>query len=225
MGWEAVTDVGRSIADPLTTFANSVISVLPSVIGAILFATLGYIVAKLIGLLVKKALLKVGLDRWYESTGKHAALGHMSLSYLVGGMTKWYLFALFLVPSVSILQLDTFAVLLTQIALWIPKLLLAILVVLAGIIIADIAADKLAHAKKIGWIRSLTPPIKFVIILFFLDVALRQIGIDFSLASSTFLILLGGLTLALSIAVGLSFGFALRPEVANAIKTFKKKFD
>jgi hypothetical protein len=149
----------------------------------------------------------------------------MSLSHLLGGMTKWYLFALFLVPAVSVVKLDVFAVLLTQIALWIPKLLLAIIVVLVGIIVADIAAEKLSHAKKIGWVRSLTPPIKFLIIIFFLDVALRQVGIVFTLASSTFLILLSGITLAIALAVGISFGYALRPEVEKAIKDLKKKFD
>lgn len=224
-GWLAVSDTGRAIADPLITFINSIINVLPGIIGAVLLAVLGYILSAFIGLLIKKALIKLNLDKWYESTGKHAALGQMSLSHLIGGMTKWYLFALFLVPAVSIMQLPVFAQLLTVIALWIPKLLLAILVVLAGIIAADIAGEKLAHAKKITWIRSLTPPIKFVIILFFLDVALRQVGIDFTLASSTFLILLAGVTLAVSLAIGISFGYALRPEVESAIKQFKKKFD
>ncbi len=224
-GWAAVSETGRAIADPLVTFGNSLVNVLPSIIGAILLIAFGYIISAFIGLIVKKALVKVGLDKWYESTGKHTALGQMSLSHLLAGMLKWYLFALFLVPAVSIIQLDVFANLLTQIALWIPNLLVAILIVLAGIIVADIAASKLAHAKKIGWIKSLTPPIKFIIIIFFLDVALRQIGIDFTLASSTFLIILGGIVLALALAIGISFGYALRPEVEKAIKELKKKLE
>ena len=224
-GWVSVADTGRAIADPLVTFGNSIVNVLPGIIGAILLAAFGYILSAFIGLLIKKALIKLGLDKWYEGTGKHAALGQMSLSALLAGMTKWYLFALFLVPAVSVVQLDVFATLLTQIALWIPNLLVAILVVLAGIVVADIAATKLAHAKKIGWVRSLTPPIKFLIIIFFLDVALRQVGINFSLASNTFLVLLGGITLAVAIAVGISLGYALRPELEKAIKELKKKLD
>lgn len=224
-GWESISEIGRSIANPLSTFGNSVVNVLPGIIGAILFATFGYIIAKFLGLLIKKTLLKLGLDTWYESTGKHEVLGHMSLSHLIAGMSKWYMFALFLVPAVSIVQLDAFAALLTTIALWIPKLLLSILIVLAGIIVADIAVTKLDNAKKISWVHSLTPAIKFVIILFFLDVALRQVGIDFTLASSTFLIVLAGITLAIAIAVGISFGYALRPEVEKSIKSFKKKFN
>ncbi|HLP80255.1 MAG TPA: hypothetical protein VK158_06455 [Acidobacteriota bacterium] len=223
MAWETVTDAGQAIADPVVTFVNSVVEILPGFVGALLLGVLGYIVATFIGLLIKKGLVKAGLDSWLESTGKHSVLGDMSLSYMLGGMVKWYLFALFLIPAVGLVKLEMFSMLLAQIALWIPKLLTAILVIIIGLIAADITVAKLNHANKITWVRVLTPFIKFFVIVFFLDVALKQVGIRFDLAESTYLIILGGTVLMLAFAIGIPLGFALRKEAEDFVKHLKKK--
>jgi hypothetical protein len=223
MGIDSLELMGSRLADPLVGVGASAWTFLFGLVGAILIAVFGYIIATFIGLLVRKLLGKLKLDQWVESTGKHAALGNMSPSHILSGMLRWYVFALFLVEAAQWLQLNALTELLTKIALWVPNLILAILTLLVGLIVTDIASDKMAHASKISWIKKISGVIKFFIIIFFIDIALRQIGVSFTLAESTYLVLLTGITLAVSLAVGISLGFGLKKEAEDFVKVMKKK--
>jgi len=222
-GWEGVTEATKAVADPVVTLLNRAVEFIPGFIGAILLTVLGYIVSTFVGLLIKKGLLKAGLDKWVESTGRHPALGEMSISRLLGGMVKWYLFSLFLFQSFSLVSLTELSNVLTTFALFIPNILIAVIVVIVGIILADVAYEKLAHAHKITWVRALSPFAKFIIIVLFVDVALKQVGIRFALAEYTYLIIIGAIALAAAIAIGIPLGYALKPQFESLVKDIKKK--
>jgi hypothetical protein len=223
MGLENVAEVSRVITNPLITVLQNILDFVPGLILGIIIAALGYAVAKGLGILVKLGLRRVGLDDWIEKIGKQDALGQMSASYILGGMVKWYVFALFLIPAISLFELEGVSQLLERIVLFIPELIIACLIVLGGVVLADLAVDKLSHVKKIKWIHVLEPIIKFVIILFFIDSALRHIGVEIVLAQNMILVLFTGIVLALSIALGISFGFASKPIANDIVKQARKR--
>lgn len=212
----------NTLFQPLVELWNSILGLFVPVLVAFLFALAGYFISKLVGLFIKQGLLHVGLDKWFESTGRHEALGNMSLSYVLGGMAKWALFSLFLIMSFSAIPVAHVSAVLITFAQYIPVVIVAVLIVLSGIVIADIAGNKMAHAKKISWVNYLIPFVKLLIILFFVDAAMGLLNIQFRIAQDTYMILLGGLTLAVSLAVGIAMGFVLRKEAESAIKQFKK---
>jgi len=55
-------------------------------------------------------------------------------------------------------------------------------------------------------------------------IALEQIGINVSILSNMFLILLGGLALGAAIAIGLSFGLGMQKDSGKALEKMKKWF-
>ncbi len=223
MSLDNVSEVGRFIANPFLIVWENILNFIPGLLLGILIAILGYIVGKIIGTFVKLGLKKFGLDDWIEKLGQQKVIGHMSASYILGGMTKWYIFALFLVPAISMIELRGVSTILETVVFFIPDLLVAILIVLAGILIADIVGSKLSHAHKITWIKYTSPVVKFFIIVFFIDAALSHIGIIISLAQNTFLLILGGVILALALIVGIAGGFALRKEAQQLVIKLKKK--
>ena len=53
--------------------------------------------------------------------------------------------------------------------------------------------------------------------------ALRQVGVDVRVAESTFLLVVGGIMLALALMFGIGFGLAMKETARGTIKSIKRK--
>ena len=200
-----LTTTGEAIADPLIRIWNSLVDTLPGIVAAIIIIAVGYIIAGVLGWLVQKGLSKTKLDEKIEESGRGDAIGHLQLSTFFGQVVRWYVFVAFLIPAASLLQLGHLSELLTSLVLWLPSLIAASIIVVFGLLAADYVADKIKHMRN-KWIHAGSMVVRILIIFFILDIALKEIGINVSIAENTFLILLGGVVLAAALAVGLGFG-------------------
>lgn len=222
MGWlDYLSETGEAIADPLVTLWNKLVEVVPGLVAAIVIIIVGYFVAAAIGWVVKKAIVKTKLDDKLEESGRADAIGNVELSTLIGQILKWYVFVIFLVPAASVLEFGELSSLLTKFALYLPSVIAGVVIVLFGLIFADFVADKI-DAMKTKWSKTVGLVARIILIFFFLNIALKQIGIDVAIAENTFLILIGGIALALSLAVGIGFGLGLKDEAKSIIKKWKK---
>ena len=216
---DIIGETGTAVVNPLLNLWNSFVEIIPGLVGALLVLVIGYLIAWLIGLAVKKILYELKVDRLVmkDATIK-SVLGGFELSSFLGLLIKWWIFVAFISPAASLISLTELAGFLGKIAVWIPSLIAAILVSLVGLIAADYAYAKIHEikAKSSGAIASV---IKIVIVIFTLIIALSQLGIDVSVAESSFLIILAGIMLA----IGLGFGLALKDELKPVLKDWKKK--
>ncbi len=201
-------------------------SILEFVIGFILagiIAALGYCVAWVVHWTVKKALDRAKVDKWMQKNKLDKSIGYASVSSLGSSLVKWYIFLIFLIPAISYLTLGELTSLLLDIVRWLPKVIVAVAIVMLGLVIADFVADKMSKAKGPA-IKHLNNIVRILILVFVAVVALQEVGIYLRLAESTFLIVLTGLVLALSLAVGIGFGLGAKEEAAAIVKQWKKKF-
>lgn len=196
------------------------LELLPGLVGAIILLLIGYFIGALFEGIIKAALLKGGLDHWVEKHDRHHAIGHASVSGIMGAATKWYIFVLFLAPAASLVSLGILSNLLYQLALWLPHVIAGVLIFYFGLILADFAETAIA-SHKFKWASFFGGLTRVLIILFVLDIALKEIGLNILIAQSTYLILLTGLVLALAIAIGIGFGAALKDDAKNILKKFR----
>jgi len=211
------------MVNPLFNLWNNFVEILPGLIAAIILLVVGYFVASILGYVLHKILEKLGFDKAIEKAELSDALGHMELSALLGTILKWYIFIIFLGDAATLVNLGTLSVLLNKLLLWLPSLILAVIIFVFGLIVADFTEKELKKSK-IKSFRVTGPISKVVIIFFVLIIALRQIGFYIALAETTFLMVLGSICLAFAIAVGIGFGVALKDEAKDMLKKFKKKF-
>jgi hypothetical protein len=223
MSLENVQEVAVGLSTPAWKAFSAVIDALPLFLWGVLLILFGYIISKLIEYLLYHGLTKTALEKWWTAQGYAKAVGGLEASKILASFAKWYILALFLIEGLHAMKLGSFSGVLLQVVLWLPGVIVGVFLVFAGLIIAQMVEKRMLHLKKVTWVTKLIPIVKFLIIILFIDIALSNAGVAIVLAQNTFLILLGGLVLTLSIIVGISFGFALRNEATTLVKSIIKK--
>jgi hypothetical protein len=213
----------QTALDPILNLWNTFITYLPGLVGAILVLILGYFIGVLVGHGVRKAIEKTKLEEWIEKTGRIDALGGIKPPRLVGTLVKWWIFIAFLAPAANMVKLAALESLLKGLAVWLPHLLAGIVIIIVGLIIADFAADSVSGAKKLKGIKLISPLVRVLILVYFITIALQEMGIRLVLAETTLLIFVGGIVLALSITIGIGFGFAFRKQAEKILTNIEKK--
>lgn len=214
MVWESLaqylTTTGFEILNPLIELWNGFASSFPGIVTAVIVAIIGFIVGWILGRIVEEVLMKAGLDQRLKKIGAHKALGKAKMSNIMGAITKWYVFVVFLAPAMDQLNLGALSEILTKLVFWAPQLILAIFILIIGLIVGDYCETKI-KAGRGAMYEFGGQLIRWIIVIAAVIIALKQIGVDVSIAENTFLIIMGGVAIAIALAVGISFGTGLKP--------------
>ncbi len=212
----------QAILDPLQALAQGVVLALPGLLAGVVILLFGYLIAALVALAVKKVVLRAQLDKWlFERTDLRSVVGRFDLGAVVHTVTKWYVFILFLPAAADVIELVGLSELLRGLAFWIPNLIAAVVLALLGYIAAEYAAGEIAATRAKG--AGVVADVVWGVILVFAGImALQQVSVAVSLAESTFLLLVAGVVFAVSLALGLGFGLALKDDAAAQLKKLKK---
>lgn len=172
------------------------------------------IIGLVVGLIVKAVLLRllkaIRFDSLCDRSGLSAALARSGVrrrpSTLVGRLTFWVIFLLFTFMAVDALNLQATANLMSGIIAFLPHLLAALLLLLAGWLLSNFIAE----AALIGLVnaqvqeaRLLANLIRWGILIFTFAMVLTQLGIAKEIVVAAFSIVFGGIVMALAIAIGL----------------------
>jgi hypothetical protein len=215
----ALEDMFVVVGGPFVQIWNGFILALPGIIAAILILLLGYLIGSMIGGIVKKILDKTKIiPNIIQKMDLTTEIGGWNLTKFFGLITKWYIFLVFLNPAAEVVQWSSLASFFETVALWIPNIILAIVMVMAGYILAEYIAKHIKDTKS-KRNSMLAAGAKAVTIILVAMVALKQIGIQISVAENSFLIILAGIMLGLAIA----FGMAFKDDAKGLIKEIVKR--
>ncbi|MFH1990457.1 MAG: hypothetical protein ABIJ19_01200, partial [Patescibacteria group bacterium] len=147
-----------------------------------------------------RLLAQLGLNKILERADVSLHSG-----YFVGALVKWFFVIVTLLAVSDILKLLAFSDFLTQVLLYVPNIVIAVLIMLAGVVMAafssklvraSVLASRLHSAHFLG---ALT---KWSILVFAFLAALSQLGVAGALVNT----LIMGFVAMLAIAGGLAFG-------------------
>ena len=200
----------QSLLSAMSTLWSKLAGFIPNLLGALVVALLGFIVAKLLDALFSKLLAKIGLDRLMAGAGLTRLLEragvHAPVSTLVGKIIYWFVLLVFLVSAAESLGLQRVSATLDLFALYLPKVFGAALVLLAGVLLAQLAGRLVRGAADgvgLEYGSSLGRIAQGLVIIISISVAIGQLEVKTDLLNIVIAIVLASVGLALALALGL----------------------
>ena len=199
-----------ALLDPLATIGDQILALLPNVLGMIIILSVGWAAAWLAGVLVERLLRVIGLDRVSDRVGVSAAMARggvkSDLAYLLGRAMFWIVLVFAAIAALSALDLQPIRDFAHSFLAYIPHLLMAMLILIAGYLLSNFVSQ----AVLIAAVNAGLPPARVVaaasrwgVQLVAIAMALEQLGIASNIVAVGFGITLGGVVFAAAIAFGL----------------------
>lgn len=213
----------------LTSFSTKLATFLPQLIAALVLLFLGWIAAKLIRAAFRKFLKIVHFDALSEKSGVEAFLKqgelNVSLSGVLAELMYWLVMLVVIILVSDSLGLTKVTELFNRVALYIPNIIIAIILLVFGTLLAR-AVNRVifAYLKNMGVDGALTLSTisEYAIQIFVVFVALEQLNIGTQLLTVAFAIGFGAVALALAIAFGLG-GKDWAADILHRLSNKKKK--
>lgn len=210
------------VTEMLTKFAGA----LPKIILAVIIFVIGYIISKLVASVVTKLLSKIGVDKLGEKLNEIDIISKSNFSVvpskILGKIFYYMLLLIFTLVATDVLGVPAVSQLFKDIISFIPNLLVAIIVLILGILLADLIKNIVYTACNSLGIPSAKLIASFLFYFLFINVvimALTQANIETEFIASNISILIGGAVAAFAIG----YGLASKEIVANFIASFYSK--
>jgi hypothetical protein len=203
-----VTNWGEAILTALANALNLLLTFIPKFLGFLVILLVGWIIASLLSKAVTFLLRKIGFDRLSDRIGLsrlEQQMGvHMDTAGILGKITFWFIFLVFLVPAVDALGLTSVSNLMNTLIGYIPNVFVAILVLFLGTLLATVVADIVRGATaRIGNPNIFAGIARWALIGFAALIALEQLQIAPALINVLFTAIVGAVALAFGLAFGL----------------------
>jgi hypothetical protein len=219
------TGAFSQIVGPLEALWTSAAAFVPILVSAIVVFVIGLVVATAVGTLLEKLFDSLRVD----SILKQLGVGHyveraglrLHASRFLGQLAFWFITIAFLVAASDILGLSVFSSFLRQVVSYLPNVVVAILVMLAAIVIANVARSSVKAAVRGGrmpgahFLGTLT---WWAIAVFGLLAALDQLGV----ASGIIQTIVTGFIAMVALAGGLALGLGGKDYAGHLINKLRE---
>jgi hypothetical protein len=213
------------------SFANAIgtmIEWLPAIIAAVIILIIGWFAGRIGGKIVSKVLDKLGVDEAVDKTiiGDTIKKSGMTTVGFFDGLVRWFVYIIFIMAAINVLNIPTLTAFLHQLVLYIPHLIAGIIVLVVGLILVNIVMTWIGEqltAREVSFADIITPVLKALFSLVVIVLALDQLLIDTTIIYTFLVPLAWGLAAGLAIALGISLGWGLKDVVAEYIKEKLKK--
>ena len=201
---------------------TGIIMFIPNLIVAIVIVAIGWaigvLVAKAIAKIIEaikfdEALKKIGFEDLVRKAGLNLNSGHF-----VGALVKYFVIVVFLIASFDVLGLNQVTAFLQQVVIgYLPQLIIAVLILLVGGVVGDVmgrvvnASSRTAGLTSANFLGTVT---KWAVWVFAVLVSLSQMGIAGTFIQTLFT----GFVVAVSLALGLSFGLGGQHAAEKAVE-------
>jgi len=218
--WNIVT------GSPIERFWENFILFLPELLLALIILVIGWFFALAVGKITSNILYRLKFNSFFEGEKWEEAFKKAEIkinpSEFIGSIVKWVLILVVLWLAAERLAFHEFAVLMNNIVGYLPNVIVAVLIFVAAVMVADFLAKMVMVAtEKADFPYSKTTgAIVKVSIWFF---AIFAILIHLGIASELLLALFYGIVAFLAIAGGLSFGLGGKDAAQKFIEEMKKK--
>ena len=212
--------------DALQELWQSFIVFFPKLIVAIIIFVIGWFIAMALGKLIAEILKKIKFNQIFEKGSWDEALAKadikIDVSSFVGAIVKWVLVIVFLQVAVGIIGWTPFADLLDRFVGYLPNVIIAALIFVVTVIVADII-EKVVRVSvertNIGHGHTVSAIIKWAIWIFAIVIILDQLNIAGILPQT----IIVGVVAFLVLAGGLAFGLGGKDAAGKMLEDLRGK--
>ena len=206
--------------DSAQVFFNQVAINVPNIITAVILIVVGIVAGKALGKVSQRMVEKLpsNVKNDIKDAGNNYPIW-------ITGTIRWFVYIFFFIAALSVLGFDQLSNALTDLWLWIPNLLAFIMIVIIGVIIANVIGkwlDKEFKDKKIIGSSYAIAVIKIIIYAMVFSIGLTQLGVGEEIIP----ILITAFSWCLAIGIGASLaigiGFTLKAILPDAIYSLSK---
>jgi Conserved TM helix/Mechanosensitive ion channel len=221
-----VPDLREILTNILVGLINQLVNFVPRFVSTIVILLVGWVVAKVVRTVVTTVLAKVGIDRIGDRLNDIDIIRNLNspirLSAFIGQVLSFFITLVFATAAAELLGVPALTDLVKGITTLIPKLVVAAIVLVAGLFVAE-GLKKLIISLCLSFNISAGRMLGSIVFSLFLTItiinALSQAGLNTQLLESSFNLIIGGVILAF--AVG--YGVASRDVLANILSSFYAK--
>lgn len=224
-----MTDWSGATFSGLQSFWEGFVNFIPSFLIALIVFIIGWLISAALGRVVEEILKRLKLDKIFEARGWQEAIEkggiHEKPSGFIGALIKWILIIVFLAIAVEILGLPQFSLFLQKILAWIPNLLIAVLIFIVTIVVANFAERITKTSLKksnLGYAEMGASFVRWAIWVFGIFAILVQLGIAQELILAMFYGLVGFIVLAGGLAFGLGGKEVAQELLKNLVEKLKR---
>jgi hypothetical protein len=202
---------------------KNIAGVIPNIIGAILVLVLGWIITKIVLVILKRVLKLTKVDRITELINEKDLFGttdiKFNVSSVITGFVKWILYLVFLIVASDIMDWKIVSVEIGNLLRYLPKLFSALALLMIGLYIANFlkkAIFGLFESFDLAGSKLVSNLVFYVIAVIIVITALNQAGIDTSVITNNVTIILASFLAA----VAIGFGFGSKEVVGDLLRSF-----
>ena len=213
----------QPLTNALNEFATTVAEAAPKIVAALILLTIGLVVGRAIGWVVKKVAEKMNLDNYWNKTGigQSVSRAGWNLTRIISVAARWFVYLFFISAAVNVLEFTQLSQAINSVWLWIPNVAAFVIILVIGSLIADfvgrwmqreLPARGIVGGKAIGLAAT---GILYAIVLV---VATTQLQIGETVLNSVISALIWGLAAAIAIGVGVGLAYGLREAFPAMIR-------
>ena len=218
-------------ADVLThSFQNlwlGIVAFVPNIVVAVIIFVLGWLVGAALGRIVAQLIKSVKLDAALKNTGLNEAVERAGFTLdtgaFLGMLIQWFFVIVFLMASLEVLGLTQVNIFLQNVVLaYLPQVIVAALILIVGAVVAQVSKDVVSGAAKAAGVNGAGfagSVAKWAIWIFTILAVLAQLQVATAFVQTLFT----GIVVAVSLAVGLAFGLGGQDAAARAIEKMRSE--
>jgi len=195
------------------------IAFLPKLVFAIIVLLIGYFVARLVKVLVRKFLRYLNKVINEQLKARFLNVDLASSANFIARVFYWLIFVVTITLVTEIIELPVITVWLSELVQYLPNLLAAIIIIIVGLVVGKLVADVISTAAdRTGIIYGevLGKISRYAIILISIVIAIDQVGINIDFLTNLVDIVLA----AILFGAGLAFGLGAKTSVSNILAAY-----
>ena len=208
----------ESITNPIIELLNTVLSVIPNILVAVILVAVGMVISKVVGQLVTSLLDGTGINELSKYVEEKGSTKPVDFAKIIGQVVSVVIGLFFTVEALNALNLDVLNTVGSALIAYIPNVLIALIILGLGIFGGRFVGNFIAENTHSKWIAEI---VKAIFAVFAVFMALEQLDFASSIVNTAFLFIIGGL----AVAFALSFGLGGRDFARKQLDKLDHKID
>ncbi|MBO0592471.1 mechanosensitive ion channel [Cellulophaga sp. E16_2] len=227
---ETITNWKDLTYNSLNEMGINIMNTIPNILGAIIILLIGWLITKIVVIVLKKVLKLTKIDRLTEIINEKNIFGKAEIKFntsaVILGFVKWILFLVFLIIASDIMNWKIVSVEIGNLLRYLPKLFSAIALFMIGLYIANFvrkAVKGVFDSFDLTGAKAISGLVFYIIAIIITITALNQAGIDTQIITNNLTIILGAFLASIAIA----FGLGSKDVVGDLLRAFytRKNFE